>query len=73
MGKFEPPTMLALASQGRRIQLRCSACGHHRTLDPVDLGAAYGDDLTMQSLWRRATCARCGSRKHVILLWPVPD
>jgi DNA-directed RNA polymerase subunit RPC12/RpoP len=65
--------MLALASQGRKIQLRCRECGHRRILDPIDMGAAYGDSLTMEALWRRATCAQCGSRKHVIQLWPGPD
>jgi DNA-directed RNA polymerase subunit RPC12/RpoP len=73
MTRPDPATMLALASQGRKIRLRCSECGHRRILDPVDVGAAYGDRLTMEALWRRATCTRCGSRKHVILLWPGSD
>jgi len=64
-------TMLALASEGYRILLRCSDCGHRRILDPVDLGASHGDGLTVQSLWRRTTCMRCGSRKHVVLVWPT--
>jgi hypothetical protein len=65
--------MLALASEGCRIQLRCSDCGHRRVLDPIDLGAGYGDDLTVQSLWHRATYMRCGSRKHIVLVRPTKD
>ena len=63
-------TMMALALAARTIQLRCRDCGHGRSLDPMELAASYGDALTIGLLSKRATCTKCGSRRHRLLLSP---
>ncbi len=63
-------TMMALALAARTIQLRCRDCGHGRSLDPVELAASYGDALTIGLLSKRATCPKCGGRRHSLFLAP---
>jgi len=63
-------SMMALALAARTIQLRCRDCGHGRNLDPVELAASYGDALTIGLLSKRATCTKCGSRRHSLFLAP---
>ena len=63
-------TMMALALAARTIRLRCRDCGHGRSLDPVELAANYGDGLTIGLLSKRATCTKCGSRRHFLMLAP---
>jgi DNA-directed RNA polymerase subunit RPC12/RpoP len=63
-------TMMALALTARTIQLRCRDCGHGRSLDPVDLAASYGDGLAVGLLSKRATCTKCGSRRHTLFVTP---
>jgi hypothetical protein len=63
-------TMMALALAARTIQLRCRDCGHGRSFDPVELAATYGDALTLGLLSKRATCTKCGGRRHSLLLAP---
>ncbi len=52
------------------MQLRCRDCGHRRSLDPVELAARYGDALTLGLVSKRATCTKCGSRRHSLALTP---
>jgi len=63
-------TMLALALAGRTIRLRCRDCGHRRVLDPLEIAARHGDALGLDLLARRATCSKCGSRRHSLALVP---
>ncbi|HEX3064747.1 MAG TPA: hypothetical protein VHQ39_04665 [Dongiaceae bacterium] len=72
MARNEDPTltMMALTLAGRTMQLRCRDCGHRRSLDPVELAARYGDALTLGLVSRRATCTKCGSRRHSLVLTP---
>jgi hypothetical protein len=72
MYRNEDPTltMMAIALAARTIRLHCRDCGHRRSLDPVELAASHGDALTIGLLSKRATCTKCGSRRHSLFLAP---
>jgi DNA-directed RNA polymerase subunit RPC12/RpoP len=66
-------TMLALTLAGRTIRLRCRDCGHRRVFDPLEIAARHGDALTLDLLARRASCSKCGSRRHSLASVPARE
>ena len=54
------------------VVIRCGACGHERTAEPLTLGRWCGWDARLVDVEKRMRCSKCGKKQCTMRAMPPP-